>query len=124
MRILSAVGAWLQRNGKAVYDTDACQVSRSQFLNFTRKGSTLYAHAYYWPGTECAIGGLRNKVLAAKYLATGQAVKFDQDDFRARLTGLPANPPDSPITSFELTLDGEPRQDTENVRANRPRRGV
>ena len=124
VKILSAVGAWLQKNGKAIYDTDPCKVTRSEFLNFTRKGSTLYAHAHFWPGTECAIGGLKNKVLAAKFLATGQPVKFDQDGFRTRLTGLPANAPDSPITSFELTLDGEPKQDMDNIRVNRPRREV
>ena len=58
-----------------------------------RKGKTLYAHVFYWPGATVSFGGLQTKVLSAKYLATGRPVKFDQDDFRLRLTGLPANAP-------------------------------
>jgi alpha-L-fucosidase len=124
VKILTEVGAWMGRNGKSIYDTDPCQVSRSNFTSFTRKGNTLYAHVHYWPGETVAIGGLKNKVLSAKLLASGRAVKFDQDDFRLRLTGLPAAAPDTPITTFALELDGEPKQDMDNVRRERPRRGV
>jgi alpha-L-fucosidase len=124
VKILTEVGAWMGRNGKSIYDTDPCQVSRSNFTSFTRKGNTLYAHVHYWPGETVAIGGLKNKVLSAKLLASGRAVKFDQDDFRLRLTGLPAAAPDTPITTFALELDGEPKQDMDNVRRERPRRGA
>jgi alpha-L-fucosidase len=94
------------------------------FWSATRKGNTLYPHIFYWPGTEVSLGGLRNKVLSAKYFATGQPVKFVQDDFRVRLLNLPAMPPDSPVTTFALALDGEPRQEMGYVRAQRKREGV
>jgi len=121
VRILSAVGAWLEKNGKAVYDTDPCQVSRSNYMSFTRKGNTLYAHVHFWPGSAVAIGGLKNKVLSAKLLATGAPVKVEQEEFRLKLTGLPVAAPDTPITTIAIECDGEPRQDTENIRINRPR---
>jgi alpha-L-fucosidase len=124
VQILSAVGAWLARNGKGVYDTDPCPVSRSNYMSFTRKGNTLFAHIHFWPGETAVIPGLMNKVLSAKFLATGKPVTFAQDEWRVKLTGLPAMAPDAPLTSFELELDGEPRQDTDRVRREKPRLGV
>ena len=65
-----------------------------------------------------------NKVKSARLLATGKDVKFDQDDFRVRFTGLPVKAPDEPVTTLAIECDGEPRQDTNHVRKDRPRREV
>ncbi|MDR3717658.1 MAG: alpha-L-fucosidase [Bryobacteraceae bacterium] len=124
VRILSEVGQWMERNGAAVIGSDLCQVRSSEIATFTRKGKTLYAHVYYWPGEAVSIGGLQTKVQSVKYLATGQPVKFDQDDFRLRLTGLPADAPDHPLTSFAIECAGVPTQNNEKTRIERPRRGV
>ncbi len=123
-RILTEVGAWLKRNGSSIYQTDPCQNIHSMFAGFTRRGNTLYAHVQYWPGSEVSIGGLKNKVLGAKLLVSGTPVKFQQDDFRLKLTGLPAKAPDTPITTIAIECDGEPRQDDDNTRVNRPRHNV
>ena len=40
------------------------------------------------------------------------------------ITGLPAEAPDSPITTIAIECDGEPRQDVIFVRNNKPREGV
>jgi len=92
-------------------------------VSFTRKGSTLYAHVHYWPGETVVIGNLLNKVSSAKVFATGEPVKFQQDGFRVRLTGLPKKAPDI-VTTFSLECDGEPRQDHEGKRAVKPREGI
>ncbi len=124
IKILTEMGAWLGRNGAAIYTADPCTLTRSNYMSFTRKGNTLFAHVHYWPGSTVVIAGLRNKVLSAKLLATGAPVKFEQDEFRVRFLGLPEAPPDRPITTLAVECDGEPRQDTDHVRVNRPRRGV
>ena len=69
------------------------------------------------------IGNLVNKVTSVKMLATNAPVKFEQDDFRVRLTGLSKKAPDL-VTTFALECDGEPRQDNEGKRATRPREGI
>ena len=120
-RILTTMGAWLGRNSESIYQAEPCQVSRSNYISFTRRGHTLYAHVHYWPGPVVTIGGLRNKVLGAKLLATGAPVRFEQDEFRVRFTGLPAAPPDTPITTIAVDCDGEPRQDMDHIRVDRPR---
>lgn len=123
VRILSAVGDWMSKNGATIRESGTCQPRRGNYLSFTRKGNTLYAHVHYWPGETVVIGNLLNKVLSARMFATGEPVKFQQDDFRIKLIGLPKKAPDL-VTTFALELDGEPKQDHEGKRAVKPREGV
>ncbi len=119
--ILTQVGKWMAANGQTVYQSEKCQPSRSAFADFSRKGNTLFMHVYFWPGSTVALGGLRNKVQSAKLLASGREVKFDQDDFRVRFTGLPEKAPDEPVTTIAIECDAEPHQDNLYVRKERPR---
>jgi alpha-L-fucosidase len=121
---LREVGEWLQTNGHTIFETDICQVRRSTYASFTRKGNTLYMHVHYWPGDYVAISGLMVKVKSAKLVKTGEPVNFAQDEYRVRLTGLPIEPPDTPLTTFAIECDAEPHQDTDFVRINKPRMGV
>jgi alpha-L-fucosidase len=124
LRILSRVGEWMKTGGQTIYGTDPCQVSRSTYANFTRKGNTLYMHVHFWPGTDVSISGLKQKVVSAKILKTGQSATVSQDGFRTHITGLPAAAPDGPVTTIALECDGVPVQDTDYVRINKPRAGI
>ncbi|HWZ30958.1 MAG TPA: alpha-L-fucosidase [Bryobacteraceae bacterium] len=124
VRIMTAVGKWMDKNGQSIYDTDPCQPRRSNYASFTRKGNTLYMHIHFWPGSTAVISGLMNQVKSARLLASGQEVKFEQDRFRVRFVNLPANPPDDPITTIAIECDGEPKEDNEFVRRERPRSAV
>ena len=121
IRILNAVGSWMDRNGSAIYGADRCQVRRSNFANFTRKGNRLYIHAHFWPGETLALGGLMTPVKSARLFASGKKVDFEQDKFRVRFKGLPANPPDDPVTVIAVECESEPKQDMDFVRKERPR---
>ncbi len=123
-RVLHEVGQWMARNGETVYGTEPCQVRRSEFANFTRKGNTLYMHVHFWPGDTVALAGLLTPVKSARLFASGQNVNFQQGKFRVRFTGLPKDAPEQPVTTLAIECDAEPRQDTDNVRRNRPRNGV
>ncbi len=121
VKIMTAVGKWMERNGQSIYAAERCQPRRSNFAGFTRRGNTLYMHVWFWPGESVSLAGLRVQVKSAKLLATGKDVKFDQEEFRVRFTGLPASAPDTPVTTLAIECDGEPRQDTDYVRKERPR---
>ncbi len=121
VHVFEAVGEWLARNEGAIRGVDRCQVRRSNYANFTRKGSTLFVHVRFWPGDTVVVAGLKQKVKAARLLASGKPVLVEQDMFRVRLTGMPAEPPDSPVTVFALECDGVPEQDTIWVRTEKPR---
>jgi len=125
------VGLWLRTNGKAIYGTDRSNLSWNTNANYTRRGNTLYIHQHFWPGhtpaadwlsfyqpeAVIAIGGLKPKVLSARLLKTGENIKFTQDEFSLRLTGLPVQAPDNPATVIEVECDGEP---VVNHETNRP----
>jgi alpha-L-fucosidase len=124
VRILSEVGRWTSRNGESIHTQDRCQPHRSNYAGFTRKGNTLYMHVYFWPGETVALAGLKSAVKSAHLLASGQQVKFQQDRFRVRFTGLPAEAPDHPVTTIAIECESEPLQDMDFVRRERPRNNV
>ena len=121
VQILSTVGSWMDRNGQAIYNTEVCQPRRSNYAGFTRRGNTLYMHIHFWPGDTATIAGLMTPVKSARLLASGKAVRFEQDRFRVRFTGLGESAPDEPLSTIAIECEGEPRQDTDFVRRERPR---
>jgi alpha-L-fucosidase len=121
VKIMTQVGKWMSANGKTIYETEVCQPRRSNYATFTRKGNTLYMHVHFWPGDTVSLGGLMNKVQSARLFAGGKPVKFEQEKFRVRFFGLPEKAPDDPVTTLAIECDGEPRQDTDFVRKERPR---
>ena len=124
VRILTEVGQWMRRNGDTIYTSDPCQPRRSNYASFTRKGNTLYMHVHFWPRETLALAGLQQNVKSARLLVTGEPVKFMQDKFRVRFTGLPLEAPDHPVATIAVECDGEPTQDTTFVRNEKPRDGV
>jgi alpha-L-fucosidase len=118
--VLETVGAWLAKNGEAIYGTDRCQPSRARYAAFTRKGNTLYMNIYFWPGETAVIGGLETPVKSARILSTGEKVPFEQDRQRT-VFSLPAQPADRPATTLAIECEGEPRQDQYIVRNERER---
>jgi alpha-L-fucosidase len=124
VRSLTAVGKWMEKHSPTIYETQRSKVTSSVMAGFTRKGNTLYVHVYFWPGSTVAVGGLKTKVKSARLFTTGQKVEFKQEEFRVQFTGLPERAPDPLATVIEVECDGEPVQDTEWVRRQRPRRGV
>jgi alpha-L-fucosidase len=121
VKVLTEVGRWMQTNGGTIYGSDMCQPRRSAYAGYTRKGNTLYMHVHFWPGEYVAICGLKNKVQSVRIMKTGEKVPFTQDGFQTKLTGLPMEAPDSPVTTIAIECDGEPQQDNIYVRANKPR---
>lgn len=130
--VLETVGRWLQTNGRAIYNTDGgASISFGNYDNFTRRENTLYIHVYFWPSQTPAaawlkfyrpevvvsIGGVQAKALRARVLKTGEELMFTQTETTLRLTGLPPEPPDSPITVLEVECDRPPVVDHHAIRS-------
>ena len=112
---LEEIGRWLKKNGESIYgcgkiprgfggDWGAGMLGMS-----TAKGNTVYMHIFRWPGNTATIPGIKNKVVSARILATGQEVKAETTgNGLVHLTGLPVRPPDKYDAVIKLVLDGKP----------------
>ena len=135
IEVLDAVGGWLDRNGKAIYETERGSFSSGTNNVFTRNGNTLYVHQKYWPGdtpaaqwltflqppTVLAIGGLQAKAKSAKLLHSGKAVELSQNEIALQLKILPEHAPDEPLTVIEIECDAEPTVNHMAIRSEWPR---
>jgi alpha-L-fucosidase len=118
VRILKAVGNWMQKNGAAIYGTQRCRFPHGNIEAFTRKGNTLYVHVHFWPGEIVTVGGVTTKVNSAKLVATGQQVAFTQRGRQLIFSGLPAHPPDDLVTVIAAECESEPVQDALSSRVD------
>jgi len=115
---LNAIGAWLRRNGEAVYGTQRCRFPHGNIGVYTRKGKTLYTIIYFWPGKVMTVGGVHFTVKSARFLAGGQPVDFMQKGTQLIFTGLPDSAPDEPVTVIAAECDTEPVQDALSSKAD------
>ena len=124
VRVLTEVGKWMARNGQTIYGSERCKVFRSNYMNFTRKGNTLFMHVYRWPGSTLILARLKSKVKSARWLATGKPVEVVQVQeldsrepslefpiYRVKFTGLPETAPDEMLPVIAAEFEGIPEQD-------------
>jgi alpha-L-fucosidase len=108
--ILRQVGAWLRRNGVAIYGSHRARVGWVNFGLMTAKGKTLYLLVDKWSGSELTVGRITGKARAARLLATGEAVAARQEGACIHLTGLPEAMPEEPFCVIAVDFEDEPSQ--------------
>ena len=108
---LKEIGKWMKVNGESIYGSERPPTGLGGIIGTTTaKENNLYWHIFRWPGETASMPGLKNKVLSATILSTGQKAKIEQTkDGRLFLTGLPKEPPDKNDTVIKLKLDGKPK---------------
>ena len=114
--VLEQVGAWMKKNGEAIYGTSACPVGQFPWGRCTVKGEHVYLHVFQRPADGVLrVGGLRNEVKSASLLAVpGQelAVAREQGVTNVR---LPAREWDSAATVVVLTVAGKPEAEPQLI---------
>ena len=122
--VLTEVGKWMERNGQIIYGSELCKVFRSNYMNFTRKGNTLFMPVYRWPGSTLILARLKSQVKSARWLATGKPIEFQQAReldpreppieipiYRVKFVGLPEKAPAELNPVIVAEFDGIPEQD-------------
>lgn len=113
---LEEVGAWLERNGGAVYGTSASPFPYElEWGAVTVKGEMVYLHVFnhYWPAEELVLNGVKNKVKKAYLLADGnasglpveQSYHLETDHYAMRIR-LPELPPEDYVSVVALEVEG------------------
>jgi len=99
---LKRIGKWLKTCGEAVYG----QVDRGDgleplcnYIEWTRKGNTVYAWLRHWPGERMSVGYFKGKVKRVRLLtlAGPKPLKFSHEKQTLRVWGLPRTCPDKDI---------------------------
>lgn len=115
---LTQVGAWLARNGEAVYGQKprGCVFGGNGLANPTcsADGRVVYLWTWIWPhGGEMGLGGYFNAPRRVTILGTGEEVAFSHDGQRIRLHGLPEQCPDPlGIAVLKMEFDAPPEYHT------------
>jgi alpha-L-fucosidase len=108
---LKAIGAWTKVNGEAIYATKSSPLKPMDWGRCTRKevgGNTvLYFSVFNWPADgKLTIPGVKNKVVAAKMLAGGTALKTTTNA-DGLVINVPSKAPDAIASVIKVTLKGK-----------------
>ncbi|MCX6972540.1 MAG: alpha-L-fucosidase [Verrucomicrobia bacterium] len=100
VRVLHRVGAWLLKNGEAIYGTELFTFSLQERddhrgdWNFhgpmTVKGNSLFWLLRRPPGDKATLGGLQSNVVSVSRLDNGEALPFTQTGTRLQIAIVPA----------------------------------
>jgi alpha-L-fucosidase len=77
---LKQVGAWLEKNGEAIYGTRGGPITPRPWGVTTRKGNKVYLHILNWSDPVLAMPRLPKKVKSATLLRDGSKVEFLEHD--------------------------------------------
>jgi alpha-L-fucosidase len=77
---LKEVGAWLEKNGEAIYGTRGGPLSPRPWGVTTRKGNKVYLHVLNWQDPVLSMPKLPQKVKSARLLKDGSKVEFLEHD--------------------------------------------
>lgn len=101
---LRTVGAWLRRNGEAIYGAGPSTVPGANYGVATARGKRVYLFVHWWPGRELKVPNANVRVRSACILSTKQKVRFEVRKDDLYLRGLPSRPPDPlcPVIALEI----------------------
>lgn len=103
---LKEMGAWLNKNGEAVYGTRGGPWKPSSHIVSTRKGDKIYVHLLRKVEGHVSLPALPVEVRSAKIL-NGPSVRHSVKNDRLTIE-IPADSWDEIDTIIELTIDGDP----------------
>ncbi len=106
---LTEIGDWMHVNGESIYGAVHCPFRGGRAGPTTAKGETAYLHVTQWPEKETKIVGVKNRVISARFLATGESIRVEQDGYVVKLCDLPPTAPDPRDTVIALEMEGEPQ---------------
>jgi alpha-L-fucosidase len=98
---LRAIGDWLAVNGESIYGTTYGPIQGVNGIRTTVKRETVYVHIFDWPSSPLSLQGLGAKVVSARLLANGQALKFHQSE-QGLDVELPSQAPDPNVAVIAI----------------------
>jgi len=105
---LAVMGAWLGRNGEAVFGTRPGPVQGIDWCRSTRRAGTVYLHAFDWPTDgRIVVPRFNDTVRRASLLAGGEILDLQPTAGVTAIQG-PASAPDPIDTVIVLETEAKP----------------
>jgi alpha-L-fucosidase len=100
---LREMGAWLRRNGAAIYGTRGGPLSPRSWGVTTSRGRRIYLHILDWPGATLSLSHLPRRVVSARMLNGSGPISYTENS-SGLLLKLPERAPDDYDTIIMLEL--------------------
>lgn len=106
--LLSQMGAWLTKNGSAIYGTKGGPFKPNKDFAATRKGNKIFLHFFKHDNQSVKLASIPSVKINKAHILNGAAVTFLQDDNGITLQ-LPSTMPNAidTIVVLELNKDAE-----------------
>jgi alpha-L-fucosidase len=109
--LLKGMGAWMKVNRESIYATTASPFGLFKWGRCTKKekekNTILYFSVFDWPKDgKLSIPGLKNKIISAKLLANGAALKTESND-EGTIINVPEKAPDTNATVIKVEVKGK-----------------
>lgn len=108
--ILEKSGAWLRRNGAAIYGSSRAPFTWSNWGRVTTRGHCVYLHIWNNAGAQLCFAEMKNQVRSARFLDGGGDIDFTQSGTQVTLKGLPV-----PLSDFAVVIELEVEDEPEAV---------
>jgi alpha-L-fucosidase len=102
---LKEMGAWLNKNGTAIYSTKGGPYKPDSVLSATRKGNRIYLHLFKNQGTEISVAAMPGIKLNKAYFLDGTSPLTFKLDANRIMISLPQQLPDPNDTVIVLEMD-------------------
>jgi len=117
---LKQIGRWMRANGESIYGCADGPTGDLPYGRTTRKGDTLYLHAFYWPADgRLELPPFNANLLSARLLKDGAALAFRQNKSGIVIRG-PKSAPDKADAVVALRFDRAPASCGELTRTRVP----
>lgn len=113
---LREIGAWMDKNGEAIYATTASPCRRPAWGRITRKGDRLFLHVFDWPSSGRLVAPIKVDVESCRLLVEPSRAfetASSDDGLVVKLTGEAVDPM---VTVVELRISGEPTEVVQRVK--------
>jgi len=95
---LEAMGAWLERNGGAIYGVGAGSLDTGTAGCSADRGKKTYIFVHWWPGETLALPKVTAEIKSVRFLVSGEKIAVERKGNRLFLKNLPKKAPD-PLTT-------------------------
>jgi alpha-L-fucosidase len=77
---LREVGAWMTKNGEAIYGTRGGPIAAHPWGVTTRKGNRVFVHVLDWQDQALLLPPLPSRIRSAQFLGSGRPAAFTESD--------------------------------------------